>query len=121
MQNFAKNVETYINEVPENRKAALERLRKLFKNVLTDYEESMEYGMPVYKRNNIAEAGFASQKNYISVYILRKEAVDKYRDTLAERASLGKGCIRYSKPEKIDFEIIEKTLQASVNDNGPIC
>lgn len=121
MQNFVKNVDAYIEEVPENRKEAIEKLRTLFKSVLTDHEESMEYGMPVYKRNNIPEAGFASQKNYISVYILRKEALDKYRDILTQDASIGKGCIRYTKPEKINFEILEETLKASVSDSGRIC
>jgi uncharacterized protein YdhG (YjbR/CyaY superfamily) len=121
MQRFVKDVDSYIREIPGNRKAALEKLRNLFRSVLTDYEESMEYGMPVYKRNNIAEAGFASQKNYISIYIMRKDALDKYRDILLKGASIGKGCIRYAKPEKINYDIIEKTLQASVTDNGPIC
>jgi Domain of unknown function (DU1801). len=38
---------------------------------LTDFEETMEYGEPSYKRNGEVEVGFASQKNFIGLYTLR--------------------------------------------------
>jgi len=40
----AKNVTDYLKDVPDKRKEALTNLRKLCKEVLEDYEESMAYG-----------------------------------------------------------------------------
>jgi len=81
----------------------------------------MQYGMPPYKRpDSESEVYFAIQKKYIAVYILRKDTLDKYRKELTTK-DIGKGCIRYSKPEKIDFYIIEKMLNASVKSAGTIC
>lgn len=39
----------------------------------------------------------------------------------AKGVSFGKGCIRYSKPEKIDFRVVEMMLKATQNSKGPIC
>ena len=64
MQSKAENVGDELKEVPEERKEALKRLRKLCLDILVDFEESMDYGMPVYKRKGgEGEIGFASQKN----------------------------------------------------------
>lgn len=46
MQSNAKDVTTYIQEAPAERQAALVRLRDLCRAELTDFEESMQYGLP---------------------------------------------------------------------------
>jgi len=35
--------------------------------------------------------------------------------------SFGKGCIRYPKPERIDFNVVESMLVATVKSDGPVC
>lgn len=111
MQSTASNVTDYLAEVPEDRRAILERLRKLCRKTLTGYEEVMEYGMPGYKKGD-SLISFASQRNYISIYGLRKVLTDADLAALGSAAA-GKGCMRFSKPEKIDFAVIERLLVAS--------
>jgi uncharacterized protein YdhG (YjbR/CyaY superfamily) len=120
MQSTAKTVDAYIDEAPTERRAALTHLRTLCRSILSGYEESMEYGMPGYKKNGVTEVGFASQKHYIALYILKQEALAPCRPLLTG-LSVGKGCIRYPKPEKINFAVVEKLLMATVQSNGPIC
>jgi uncharacterized protein YdhG (YjbR/CyaY superfamily) len=122
MQSTAKDVDTYIKEAPAERQEALTRLRDLFRAVLTGFEETMEYGGPCYKRNGEVEVGFASQKNFIGLYILRTDVISAHRDLLKGKGiSLGKGAIRYSRPEKIDFALVEIMLRGTLESNGPIC
>src|SRR5580704_17768917 len=102
MQSTLSNVDDYLRSVPEGRKDSMLKLRELCLDNLTGFEESMEYGMPSYKRNGVVEVSFNSQKNFIAVYILRKDVLDKHRSELTS-ASLGKGCIRYSNVKKIQF------------------
>jgi uncharacterized protein YdhG (YjbR/CyaY superfamily) len=86
------------------------------------FEESMIYGMPSYSRNGEVEVGFASQKNFIALYILRTDVMKTYKDLLKIKGvSLGKGCIRYSKPEKIDFKVVEKMSKATQESTGVVC
>jgi uncharacterized protein YdhG (YjbR/CyaY superfamily) len=122
MQSTAKNVSSYLQEVPKERYETLEKLRRLCLEVLESYQESMDYGMPCYKKNGTAEVGFASQKNFIALYILKKDVLDAHRDLLnVKGVSLGKGCIRYSKPEKVNFSVVQKLLEGTIKSSSEIC
>lgn len=117
MQSTASTVDAYIASVPPERLASISRLRDLCASLLPGYKEGMEYGMPSYSKDGVVEICFASQKNYISLYILKKKVVDKYRDQLKD---VGKGCIRYRRPEQIDFEVVEKLLEESAASSAEI-
>jgi uncharacterized protein YdhG (YjbR/CyaY superfamily) len=122
MQSSAKTVTAYLREVPASRREALLKLRKLCRDTLTGFKESMDYGGPSYSRGGVVEVGFASQKNYIGLYILRTDVMRSHRYLLTVKGiSLGKGAIRYSKPEHIDFKVVESMLRATVESTGPVC
>lgn len=122
MQSNSATVDEYLEEVPAERKACLARLRELCLAHLGGFVESMRYGMPGYARHGVVEVGFASQKHFIAFYILRTDVMEAHRDLLVGKGiSLGKGCIRYSKPERIDFSVVEKMLAATLASTGPVC
>jgi len=122
MQSQAKTVTAYLKEVPAERKATLKKLRELCLTILTDFEESMAYGGPSYSRNGEVEVGFASQKNFIGLYILRTDVMKTHRELLnVKGVSVGKGAIRYSNPERIDFNVVESMLRATQESTGVVC
>jgi uncharacterized protein YdhG (YjbR/CyaY superfamily) len=121
MQSKARTVTTYIKEAPAARQEALLHLRDLCREVLSDFKESMDSGMPGYSRNGVVEVGFASQKNFIGLYILRTDVMRSHRYLLnVPGVTFGKGCIRYPKPEKIDFAVVEKMLRATAASTGAV-
>lgn len=120
MQSRARDVADYLKEVPEARVEALRRLRRLCQTTLVGYEESMVYGMPSYSKDGKVEVAFASQKNYISLYILKEPVMERFRAS-KEGLNMGKGCIRYSKPEKIDFALVKSLLEESFRSDAEIC
>jgi len=120
MTSDAKNVTDYLKDVPEKRKAALTQLRKLCKEVLKGYKESMACGGPTYKKDNGIEIGFASQKNHICFNCLIHDVMLDIKELLKE-LNHGKGVIRYSNPDKIDFKLIRKLLTDTVNSNEKPC
>ena len=120
MQSEAATVADYVEEAPEERRAVLNRLRSLCQEILIGYEESMRYKLPCYSKDDAAEVGFASQKNYIALYILKEDVVNANRELLAG-LNVGKGCIRYSKPQKMDFDVIEKLLRETYLSTSKPC
>ena len=118
MQSTAATVDEYLETVPAERFSALLMLRQLCLESLRGYEEGMAHGGPVYSKEGTIEVGFTSQKHYISLYVLKKEVVDKYRDHLKDA---GKGCIRYRRPDQIDFEIVKRLLEGTANSDSAIC
>jgi uncharacterized protein YdhG (YjbR/CyaY superfamily) len=120
MQSDAATVSEYLKEVPEDRLSAISQIRTLCQEHLSEFEESMQYGMPSYSRDGTVEVAFASQKANISLYILRTDVLDQYRDQFPASA-IGKGCIRYRNPEKINFEMVEEMLEMTNASTGEVC
>ena len=120
MQSKAATVDDYLKELPSDRSEAMSKLRKLFLRELKGYEERMEYGGPCYAKNNVIEAGFASQKHFIGVYFLKQTVFKKYVDEF-KNVTYGKGVIRFTKPDKIDFKVIQKMLKANFDTTDVIC
>jgi uncharacterized protein YdhG (YjbR/CyaY superfamily) len=120
MKSEATTVEGYLADVPAERRQALETLRTLCLDELAGYEEGMQYGMPSYSRDGTAvEVAFASQKNYISLYVMR-ESVIEANTNLLDGLSVGKGCIRFKRPEQIDPTVVRPLLSGAAADTGPI-
>jgi uncharacterized protein YdhG (YjbR/CyaY superfamily) len=120
MQSDAKTVSEYLKEVPQERTAALAHIRELCQEHLPEFDESMQYGMPSYSRDGTVEVAFASQKNNISFYVLRTDVLDQYRDQFPASA-IGKGCIRYRNPDRIDFSMVQEMLVKTNKSTGEVC
>lgn len=100
----------------------LKRPRELCRITLTGFKESVQYGGSSYSRNGVKGVGFASQKHYIGLYILRTDVMRSHRYLLNKSSiTLGKGAFRFSKPEHIDFNVVEKILNATVESMGDVC
>ena len=119
MQSGVATVDAYIAEAPEERRVMLELLRRLCREELRGYDEVMRYGMPGYERDGAVEIGFASQKRYVSFYVLRQAALDANRDRLAG-LSVGKGCVRFRRAGDVEEDTVRALLAATVADDGSI-
>ena len=120
MQSTAPDVDAYIAEAPAERRDALKLLQSLCRETLPGFAEGMRYGMPPYSRDDVVEVGFASQKRYISFYVTREGPLRANAERF-EGLSVGKGCIRYARPEQIDPDVVRALLAATVADTGAVC
>ncbi len=117
MRSEAKDVDSYLAELPDARRAALTRLRDLCRAELPAHTEVMAYGMPVYTLDGEPEIAFASQKQYISFYLMRGDVRDAFADRLADQAK-GKGCLRFRNPEAVDETLLRDLLRATAKGPG---
>lgn len=129
MQSKAKTPEEYINELPEDRKKVISKLRKTILDNLPDgFEETMGYGMIGYVvPHSIYPDGYhcdpttplpfislASQKNHIGFYHmgiysdpeLLKWFTDEYPKYVSNKLDMGKSCIRFKNMNKIPYELL---------------
>lgn len=140
MQSKATTPDQYIAELPEERKDAMQKLRKeILKNLPKGFKESMGYGMLGYcvphsiypngyhckPSDPLPFAGLASQKNFIAFYHMGIYSDPKllawfqkeYPKHTDAKLDMGKSCIRFTKPEKIPFKLFgELMTKMSVQD-----
>ena len=115
MSNRDKGVDAYLEGVQLNRKEALVQLRALIFKTVPDVEESMKYNMPTYDYAGEGLCAFASQKQYMSLY-MDVDLVEEYADELSH-LNVGKSCIRFTKLEKLPLETVKQILEETVARN----
>ncbi|KOU25349.1 hypothetical protein ADK52_11985 [Streptomyces sp. WM6372] len=120
VQSEASDVDGYLAEVPEERRAALTKVRQMCREELVGFSEVMAYGMPAYERDGACEMAFASQKQYISFYLMRSDVREAFEERLAG-LDMGKGCLRFRRPEGIDFDLVRDLLKAIAARPGETC
>jgi uncharacterized protein YdhG (YjbR/CyaY superfamily) len=120
VKSAATTVKSYLDEQPLDWQPALKKLRALCRRELRGYRERMDYGGPCYARKGEIEVAFAKQVRYLSLYILKQPVLDTHRPRL-KGISVGKGCIRYSKPDQIDWDVVTSLLSATVASDAEIC
>jgi hypothetical protein len=130
MQSNALTPEAYIQGLPEDRKVIIESLRKaILKNLPVGFSEEMSYGMLGYVvPHSLYPKGYhsnpklplpfmnvASQKNHIAVYHmglsdnrLLSWFKAEWPSYSGKKLDMGKGCIRFRKPEDVPVELIGK-------------
>lgn len=134
MTSKATTPEEYLKELPEDRKEAVSNLRNtVLKNLPKGFKEVMAYGMlgyvvPLetypagYHCNPKLPLGFVnigSQKNYIVLHHLGlygnpdllkwfETEYPKYSDA---KIDMGKGCVRFKKPENIPYKLIGELMK----------
>ena len=116
----ADDVDTYLALAPEGRRAVLAEMRDACRTLLAGFDESMRYGMPAYSRDGVTEIAWASQKRYISLYVMRTDVLDAHRSQLAG-LDVGKGCIRYRGPAGVNLAVVRSMLTAVAASQGPVC
>ncbi len=125
----ASTVEEYLLSLPPERRAAVEAVRRVIrKNLPKGFEEGMQYGMigyyvpleiypDTYNGQPLGLAALASQKNYLSLYLMAVYANPDLREWFegAYRASgkkldMGKSCVRFKSVEDLPLELIGEAI-----------
>lgn len=129
MKSGATTIAQYMDELPEERKAAMKKLHAVIKkNLPKGFKEVIQYGMisyvvphslypPGYHCNPsdaLAFMSLASQKNFIAVYhmgvysdlAINKWFTDAWAKSVEGKLDMGKSCIRFKNMNKIPFELI---------------
>ena len=140
MQSSATTPEAYLASLPDERRATVVAVRDvILANLDPAYTETMAYGMLGYSlphsvypagyhcnpKQPLPFAGLASQKNYISLYLMglyigaegSEETTDTqwFREAWAasgkKKLDMGKACVRFKKLDDIPLDVIGEAIR----------
>jgi hypothetical protein len=129
VQSAAATIKEYLAALPPERGRAIDALRKLILDRLpAGYAEVMQWGMicyiiplkrysTTYNGQPLALAALASQKNYLSLYLMTvygdKATGEWFKSEYAKtgkKLNMGKSCLRFKSLEEIPLELIGRTI-----------
>ena len=124
-------VEEYLASLPDDRRREIERVRRVVrKNLPAGYVEGVGFGMicysvplsvyrDTYNKQPLMYAALASQKNYLSLYLMPvypDNALEKrLRDGFAaagKKLDMGKSCIRFKHADDLELDAIGDIVAA---------
>ena len=125
----AATPDEYIASLPPDRREAIATIRDVVRRNLPDgFEEGMSFGMiawyvplerfpDTYNGQPLGLAGLASQKQYISLYLISvygdPQLADWFRLRYAASGkplTMGKSCLRFRRLEDVPLDVIGETI-----------
>ena len=139
MKSTATTVEEYLDELPKDRREAIEAVREIIlKNLPKGYQEVLQYGMLGYvvplsafpaghlnrKNEPVPYVCLSSQKNYMSIYLttvgapwiargMSGDAEGEFRKqykATGKKLDMGKSCIRFKKLDDLALDVIGQAV-----------
>jgi hypothetical protein len=135
MHSDAPTVDAYLASLPDDRRAAIEAVRRtVVENLPAGFEESMAHGMiawsvpladypDTYNGEPLMYVAVASQKRHMAVYLLgvygsddlRERFLADYRAT-GRRLDMGKSCVRFTKLDDLPLDVVGRAVAAVSRD-----
>ncbi len=127
VRSAAATVDEYLAELGPERRQAIETVRRVILDSLPQgYVETMRWGMisyevplarypDTYNGQPLSYAGLASQKQYMSLYLMGvygddEEAFrDRYRAT-GKRLDMGRSCVRFRSLDDLPLDLVGEVI-----------
>jgi hypothetical protein len=136
MQSQAETPQEYLESLPEGRREAIAEVRQtILDNLPEGYEEAMQYGMlsyviplerypETYNGQPLGYVSLASQKNYMSLYLMGiygevdgRNWFEAEAEKRGAKLDIGKACVRFRRLEDLPLDLVgEAVARIGVED-----
>lgn len=110
MADKPSTIDEYLARVEEPKRSTLEVLRRTILEVVPDAEETISYGVPVFKVRGKAVAGFAAFTGHCSYLPHSSTVLTQLPDELAGYTT-SKGALRFPVDEPLPKPLVERLLE----------
>ena len=113
----AQEVDTYLRGVEEPKRSTLQALRRTILELLPEAEEVISYGVPAFRVQGKAVAGFAAFKNHLSYLPFSGSVLPQLADEL-HGYTMTKSALHFSVREPLPKELVRKLIAVRVEESG---
>ena len=113
----ATNVEDYMAALPQESRAALERLREMIKAAAPEATETISYQMPAFKDHGRSLVAYAAFKDHCSLFPMSKAVIEARREELKPYLT-GKGTLRFQADKPLPAALVRKLVKARLAENA---
>ena|SRR5579872_6777826 len=105
-------IDRYLKKIEPEKKKRLERIRKIAKQVVSQAEDTISYGMPTLKYKGTSFLGFNVHKNHIGIYPYGGEEIEMIKDKLSRlEYKFSKGAIQIPFDKPIPESLLKEIIQ----------
>jgi uncharacterized protein YdhG (YjbR/CyaY superfamily) len=113
-QDRSPQIDAALAALPDDTRAALQRLRELIAAAAPEAAETISYGVPAFKYRGRAFVSFSAGKSgrgQCAFYVQSPEVMHAHRDELTGYDT-SKGTVRFAPDEPLPAELVTKLVRA---------
>jgi uncharacterized protein YdhG (YjbR/CyaY superfamily) len=110
-------IDEYLAAVSEDKRAALEKLRKTIKAAAPKAEECISYQLPAFRLDGKLLVGFGATAKHCAFYPMSATTVAVHQDEL-EGYETSKGTIRFQSDNPLPGALVHKLVKARIAENS---
>lgn len=111
-----RDLAEYLARIPDDKRAALEKLRSRILAAAPGAEDSISYGMPALSLEGRALVCYAAARDHCALYPMSPQVIEDLADELAGY-SLSKGTIRFDPAKPLPAALVKKIVKARIAEN----
>ena len=105
-----RNVDEYMAQLPDDRRAVMEQLRSTIRSAAPDATEVISYNMPAFRMDGRFFVSYEAFKHHYSIFPWSDGMVEELGDEMKPYA-VGKGTIRFPADEPIPLELVTRIIE----------
>jgi uncharacterized protein YdhG (YjbR/CyaY superfamily) len=109
-------IDEYLAAVSPDKRAALQRLRKIIRDAVPDAQECISYQLPAFRLDGRMLVWFGASTNHCALYP-GAFPIAKHREVLA-RYQTSKGTIRFDPKKPLPAALVRKLVKTRVAENA---
>ena len=109
-------IDEYLAGLSDDKRAALEKLRKAIKAVAPKAEECISYGLPAFRLSGKVLVAFGASANHCAFYPMSGTTVEAHRADLAGYDT-SKGTIRFQPNAGLPARLVRKLVKSRIVEN----
>ena len=111
-----RTVDEYLARVSDDKRVALQKLRKTIKAAAPRAEECISYQLPAYRLNGMLVA-FGATANHCAFYPMSASTVAAHKEELKDYDT-SKGTIRFQPDNPLPASLVRKLVKARIAENA---
>ena len=115
MSPAAKNIDSYLADLPAEHRAALEKVRGTIKATAPEAAESISYGIPTFKYKGRPLIYFGAAKKHCALYGSSGSVIETYKEELQPYVT-SKGTIRFPPAKPPPTALVKKLVKAQMKE-----
>ena len=108
-------IDEYLAAVSDDKRAALEKLRKTIRAAAPKAEECISYQLAAFRQNGMLVA-FGATANHCAFYLMSSTMVAAHKDELKDYKT-SKGTIRFQAENPLPVALVRKLVKARIAEN----
>jgi uncharacterized protein YdhG (YjbR/CyaY superfamily) len=110
-----RTIDEYLAALSEDKRAALEKLRKTIRATAPKAEECISYQLPAFRQNGLLVA-FGATANHCAFYLMSSSTVEAHKHELKDYDT-SKGTIRFHADKPLPVALVRKLVKARIAEN----